>query len=568
MALVLNGTTSVVNDCASLLFTDTTGIRSGGNLGGYGTPNPNYTDIASVTFTLIDSSALTVGVATTGWIPNLGTPINDSLYLFPSDFGLSITTFANDTYSLLYTVTLNSGVVYTKTVTGIVVQCPADIVQCPYDYVYYNFVMDTIAGNYASTTTVTSIRVAGVDITSTNTTPITSRAVLLTVLADIIATSGQGNYLTQYTTFVGNGTYGVDMVNFYGVQGGYKIFFNLNGTPTTISCSAANIHTSTAYRNNRIEIGFSCDDKSNIVVQETSGFWDDGVFPDYVDLVFPMQLAFTVDGTNYSYTINQTQFLQFIGDGLTISYQDLTGINTTYPYCVPLTLDPQYVLIQDSQDLGGCYIKEFTLSACGATKTSNLVVKTSVSFGCDCFKFSFCDTTGTYDSILNTTGYGNAATALYADIYNTTLTITSLATGTSITIDNGFIPSEIGVNCFDVTVDDIMSITGSTGLTSIPDTVYKCVYNVYSVCDELLGTSTIYLRFTCNLQNCIDQRGADLVTGCCTTDSAFEKDVLQDMIFNLAMFQNPAIPNNKMDCIAKKIENLSKQCVFGCPTCQ
>lgn len=565
MALVTNGTVASVNDCAALLFTDTTGVyNSGTNPTGFGTPNPNYTDIATVTFKLYNSLSVLVGTANVGWIPDYGTPLNTSLYLFPSDFGLTGSTFDNDTYSMDYVITMKNEAVYTKNITSIDVQCPPAVYQCPYDYEYYNFVMDTVSGNYGSTTTVTSIRVAGVTITSTNTTPITSRAVLLTVLADIIATSGQNNYLTQYTTFVGNGTYGVDMVNFYGVQGGYNIVFNINGTPTTIGCSAKNVHASEQYISNRVEVGFSCDAKNTIILKETSGFWNDGQFPDYVDLVFPMQFCFEQDhdpATTFCVSIDENQFYEYITDGIAIEYP--LG---DWPNCVVTTFAPAYILKQNGQDVA-CYTKDFILSACGATKTSDLVVKTSATFGCDCSYFTFCDTTGNYDSILNTTGYGNSATALYADIYNTTLQITSLATGSSITLDNGFIPSAIGDNCFNVSVTDIMSITGSMGLTNIPDTIYKCVYNVYNACDQLLGTSTLYVRFTCNLQNCIDQRGAALVTGCCTTDSAAEKDFLQNAIFNLQMIQNPAIPNNQMDCIAKKLENISQQCVFGCPTC-
>lgn len=567
MALVPDGTTTIVNNCESILFQDTTGVYSVGNTTGYGTPNPNYTDIASVTFTLIDGLSQTVGVATTGWIPDLGAPINDSIYLFPSDFGLTTTEFANDTYELVYTLTMNDNSVYVKTITDIVVQCPANFVQCPIEVFDWTLAMNPVSSYYSSTTTVTSIKVAGVTVLSSNTTPITSRAVLLTVLADIIATNGQGNYLTQWTTFVTNGATGISMVNYYGGNstGNFNIIFDFGGTPTTIFCASSTTNVlPDIYSNNRIDVGFSCANKSTIVLKETSGFWDDGAYPEYNDLVFPMNLIFGALG---NYSINQSQFLEFIGDGLSVSYFDITGLKTNFPYCTNLSVTPEYILIQNPEEIG-CYTKTFTLSACGAPKPSDLVVKTSVSFGCDCSKFSFCDTTGTYDSILNPTGYGDASTALYADIYNTTLSITSLATGTSILIDKGFVPSEIGVNCFDITIDDIMSVTGNTGLTTIPDTVYLCVYNVYDSCDQLLGTSTIYLRFTCNLQNCIDQRGADLVTGCCTNDSGFEKDALQDMIFNLAMFQNPAIPNNKMDCIAKRIENLSQQCVFGCPTCK
>jgi len=557
MALVPNGTTTVVNNCKSILFQDITGVYSVGNTTGYGTPNPNYTDIASVTFTLIDGASQTVGVATTGWIPDLGTPLNDSLYLFPSDFGLTTTEFANDTYTLVYTLTMNDNTVYVKTITDIVVNCTNTGVICNTTQYRFRFTETGIT----FPCTLTNFKAYG--ITFTNPTP-TSLANMTDLISALNAlASAQTSVYAKWCVFSeASGIMYMNTPYETGTISDQSITIN-NGAPVTNI--AYGIVARTFATNVAINIDWTCS-TSKLTITNTGYNWDGTTFPSYADINGNVYLKLLDSSLNPigSVTLSNAEFQSFIAGGITLGASNF-GVGAILP-CTNYYINPQIDLLNGSNL--SCLNKLFVVSACGTLKPSDLVVKTSVSFGCDCSKFSFCDTTGTYDSILNPTGYGDASTALYADIYNTTLSITSLATGVSVLIDNGFVPSEIGVNCFDITIDDIMSVTRKTGLTTIPDTVYLCVYNVYDSCDQLLGTSTIYLRFTCNLQNCIDQRGADLVTGCCTNDSGFEKDVLQDMIFNLAMFQNPAIPNNKMDCIARRIENLSQQCVFGCPTCK
>ena len=47
MALNLNFDVCVINDCSEVKFTETTGIYSATNLGGYGTPNIATTDAVS-----------------------------------------------------------------------------------------------------------------------------------------------------------------------------------------------------------------------------------------------------------------------------------------------------------------------------------------------------------------------------------------------------------------------------------------------------------------------------------------------------------------------------------------
>ena len=557
MALVPDGTTTIVNNCESILFQDITGVYSVGNTTGYGTPNPNYTDIASVTFTLINSLTQTVGVATTGWIPDLGTPVNDSLYLFPSDFGLTTTEFANDTYTLVYTLTMNNGAIYVKTIPDVVVNCTNTGMMC--NTAQYRFRFTETGITFPCT--LTNFKAYGITFTNPTPTSLASMGDLISALR-ILATAQTSIYAKWCTFSENNGVMYMNTPYQNGVLADQSITIN-NGAPVTNI--AYGFSTTQVPTNIALNIDWTCS-TSKLTITNIGYNWSGAVFPSYADINGDVYLKLLDSSLNPigSVTLTNAEFQSFIAGGITLGASDF-GVGYILP-CETYYINPQINLLNGSNL--SCLNKNFIVSACGALKPSDLVVKTSVSFGCDCSKFSFCDTTGTYDSILNPTGYGDASTALYADIYNTTLSITSLATGVSILIDNGFVPSEIGVNCFDITIDDIMSVTGKTGLTTIPDTVYLCVYNVYDSCDQLLGTSTIYLRFTCNLQNCIDQRGADLVTGCCTNDSGFEKDALQDMIFNLAMFQNPAIPNNKMDCIARRIENLSQQCVFGCPTCK
>ena len=96
-----------VNQCIN--FTDTTGVYSTTNTGGYGTPNfPAISNIVTITFTLLNAGGSPVGTPfTTSYRPT-AFPFA-SICLTPSDFGITAYT-GNTVYQLKYTFITDSAI--------------------------------------------------------------------------------------------------------------------------------------------------------------------------------------------------------------------------------------------------------------------------------------------------------------------------------------------------------------------------------------------------------------------------------------------------------------------------
>lgn len=117
MALIPQISTCVVNGCSQIKITETTGVYSTSNLGGYGSPNNTLGSITSSTLTITSPSSViySINLFTLGFPSNnlsfsytipfttLGlTNIEDGQWTFVYTVSDGITSFTTTKYSLFY----------------------------------------------------------------------------------------------------------------------------------------------------------------------------------------------------------------------------------------------------------------------------------------------------------------------------------------------------------------------------------------------------------------------------------------------------------------------------------
>lgn len=101
MALILNFSTCVVNGCTQIKFTETTGVYSASNIGGYGAPNNTLGSITTAVLTITSPSLV---VYTINLFPLTFPSSNSSFsYTIPTAI-LGLTTIVDGKWTFTYTV--------------------------------------------------------------------------------------------------------------------------------------------------------------------------------------------------------------------------------------------------------------------------------------------------------------------------------------------------------------------------------------------------------------------------------------------------------------------------------
>lgn len=115
MALSLNYSICVINNCTELRFCETTGIYSTSNLTGYGVPNDAVSDMVSAVLTITNpgGTSYNIDLFATGLFPSDNTSISYDIPLSGMGSPVSIT---DGKWTFVYTVVSGAAVTYTKTI--------------------------------------------------------------------------------------------------------------------------------------------------------------------------------------------------------------------------------------------------------------------------------------------------------------------------------------------------------------------------------------------------------------------------------------------------------------------
>lgn len=196
----------------------------------------------------------------------------------------------------------------------------------------------------------------------------------------------------------------------------------------------------------------------------------------------------------------------------------------------------------------------FVYPCCGTGVISNLGTNYSVLQKVGCTSIDFTDITGVYDATTNPGGYGSP-NPTYADIDSTEI-IFEFADGTSATITD-FIPAANALTV-NITGQELGFEDGN-----IPDQIVNITYNVYSPC--LIGRKEDKILFHCNTRNCIKKKSRDLLKADCHT---CQEDKSVNNTFNLIQrYEYLLLAFEQGGCTNGDIEQLYKDCIKDCPTC-